>query len=298
MNASSHSNKPHARPKSAYSQASHSQSSHLHVQQNDLNDIHLVPSELLQPLWLRSRESLIDNGLVYDPIAAKACQQCHLSAECLAGDIDQKQLLHATLTQLCDQEVSQFLSHYPNGWIVNVGAGLDTRFYRIDNGLCHWIEVDVDETLLWRQKLFHKSERYKMVCGSVADMKWLELLNIPENAPVLIVCEQALLNQQRNQVANFVQKLARYFSHAQSCLVLAGDKTQSYWGQKMGSSAYAHGLKDPAASLLSWLPWAYSIKVRSPIEHDCNRWRAWQKWIAKLPLVKNRLTPTLIQLTW
>jgi len=29
-----------------------------------------IPANLLQPLWLRSRESLVDNGLVYDPIAA------------------------------------------------------------------------------------------------------------------------------------------------------------------------------------------------------------------------------------
>ncbi|MFH0263958.1 class I SAM-dependent methyltransferase [Vibrio rumoiensis] len=257
-----------------------------------------VPSELLQPLWLRSRESLIDDGLVYDPIAARACQRCHLSAECIAGDIDQKQLLHATLTQLCDMEVSRFLTRHPNAWIINVGAGLDTRFYRLDNGLCHWIEVDVDETLLWRQKLFHHSERYKMMCGCVPDMQWLDQLAIPDNASVLVVCEQALLLQPRNQVAHFVQKLGRHFSHAHACLVLAGDKTQSHWGKGMGCSLYQHGLKDPVTSVLSWLPWIDRIKARSPVEHNCKRWRAWQKLLSKLPFIKHRLTPTMIHLSW
>ena len=51
-----------------------------------------------------------------------------------------------------------------------MGAGLDTRFYRLDNGRCHWIELDVTENLLWRQKLFHRSERYQHLCGSVAEL--------------------------------------------------------------------------------------------------------------------------------
>ena len=57
---------------------------------HSLTPRHHIPTNLVQPLWFRSRESLVDNGLVYDPIAAKACQSCHLAPECLSGDIDQK----------------------------------------------------------------------------------------------------------------------------------------------------------------------------------------------------------------
>ncbi|MEJ6045312.1 class I SAM-dependent methyltransferase, partial [Vibrio cholerae] len=61
------------------------------------SDPYQVPANLVQPLWLRSRESLVDNGLVYDPIAANACRRCALAQDCLTGDIAQKQLLHVTL---------------------------------------------------------------------------------------------------------------------------------------------------------------------------------------------------------
>lgn len=71
---------------------------------------HQVPNHLLKPLLLRSRESMVDNGLVYDPIAAKACLSCKMAPDCLSGDVAQKQLLHVTLTQLCDQQVTQFCS--------------------------------------------------------------------------------------------------------------------------------------------------------------------------------------------
>ncbi|WP_374144788.1 class I SAM-dependent methyltransferase [Vibrio sp. NTOU-M3] len=257
-----------------------------------------IPANLLQPLWFRSRESLVDDGLVYDPIAARACQRCDLAPECLSGDIDQKQLLHATLTQLCDQQLTSFLSQNPEAWIINVGAGLDTRFYRVDNGRCHWLELDVTENLLWRQKLFHKSERYHHQCGSVSDISWLESLPVPEHATVMIVCEHALLDCNEQGVAQFIQALGRHFVNATACLVLAGDMSASKLGQKMGSGSYAHGYQHPGDAALNYLPWAKWSKTFSPLERDCGRWKLWQRWLTKFTFLKQRLTPVLVQLSW
>ncbi|GAB2641401.1 class I SAM-dependent methyltransferase [Vibrio panuliri] len=257
-----------------------------------------IPANLLQPLWFRSRESLADDGLVYDPIAANACHRCKLAPECFAGDIDQKQLLHATLTQLCDDQVNTFLKHNPDGWIINVGAGLDTRFYRIDNGLCHWIELDVTENLLWRQKLFHNSERYHHHCGSVIDLSWLDEISIPENAPVMIVCEHALLDMANAQVASFVQTLGRHFDDARACLVLAGDLSQSKLGQKMGSGEYAHGYESAKDAMTQYLPWLRRVRTFSPLDKQCRRWKWWQRWLTKLASAKHRFTPVVVLLRW
>ncbi|KDN26589.1 methyltransferase [Vibrio fortis] len=257
-----------------------------------------VPSNLIQPLWFRSRESLADDGLVYDPIAAQACTRCRLAPECLTGELDQQQLLYATLTQLCDNQIQQYLSHNPEAWIINVGAGLDTRFYRLDNGRCHWVELDVTENLVWRQRLFHKNERYRLECGSVNDLTWLDELNIPEQAPVLIVCEHALLDCDEQTTAHFIQALSRQFTHAHACLVLAGDKTSSKLGQKLGSGEYAHGLASPVDSVLNWLPWTQWVKAFSPLDQQCNRWKLWQRMLSKLTQYKKRLAPQLIVMKW
>ncbi len=257
-----------------------------------------IPSNLVQPLWLRSRESLVDNGLVYDPIAARACQRCHLAPECFSGDIDQKQLLHVTLTQLCDKQVRHFLDLYPDGWVINVGAGLDTRFYRIDNGRCHWVELDVTETLLWRQKLFHRSERYQHLCGSVRDLSWLECLPIPESVPVLILCEHALLDCDALQTARFVRALGVNFTNANACIVVAGDKTQTQLGKKIGAGNYAHGFSDPKQAMLNCLPWTRTINVLSPLDSHCRRWKYWQRLLSKFNRLKQRFTPVVIQIHW
>lgn len=257
-----------------------------------------IPFGLLQPMWLRSRESLVDNALVYDPIATRACQRCQLAPECFSGDIDQKQLLHVTLARLCDQHVSAFIKRNPDGWIVNVGAGLDTRFYRVDNGRCHWLELDVSEHLLWREKLFHRSERYHQLCGSVDDLSWLEYLPISEKAPVLIVCEHALLDCTERQVAKFVQALGCHFDSAHLCMVLAGDLCNSAIGRKMGTSHYQHGYRLPGETMLNCLPWAHWVRIDSPLDRDCGRWKIWQRLVTKMHLYKQRLTPVVVQLRW
>ena len=268
------------------------------VDYKSVQDRYQIPANLLQPLWLRSRESLVDNGLVYDPIAARACQRCQVAPECLAGDINQKQLLHATLTQLCDQQVSAFIKCNPDGWIINVGAGLDTRFYRLDNGRCHWLELDVTENLLWRQKLFHRSERYHHLCGSVDDISWLKQLAIAEKTPVLMVCEHALLDCNPRQVAKFIQALGCHFDSGRACVVLAGDLTHSKLGQKMGAGHYKHGYSNPSEALLGYLPWAIWAKTYSPLERHCSRWKWWQRGLTKIHCLNQRLTPVLVELGW
>lgn len=189
------------------------------------------------------------------------------SARLPDGRYRSKQLLHVTLTQLCDQQVRHFLDTHPDGWIINVGAGLDTRFYRVDNGRCHWIEWDITENLLWREKLFHRSERYQLVCGDVMQPQGLAELPISEFAPVLLVCEHALLDCDAQQVARFVRSIGLHFAKASACLVVAGDKTSSYLGQKLGCEAYATGL--PAQVMPS------SIACRGR-----NRYAHFPHWIA------------------
>lgn len=259
---------------------------------------HHIPANLIRPLWLRSQESLIDNGLVYDPIAANACRHCAFATECLAGDIAQQQLLHATLTQLCDRHVRHFLDQHPDGWIINVGAGLDTRFYRVDNGRCHWIEWDITEHLLWRDKLFHRSERYQLICGDVMQPQDLAELPIPEYAPVMVVCEHALLDCDAEQLAHFVRSIGLHFTQASACLVVAGDKTSSYLGQKLGSANYAHGFRCISSAILRCLPWAKSVRTFSPLDAQCGRWKLWQRIIARSGMYQTRLTPVLVKLDW
>ncbi|WP_338012828.1 class I SAM-dependent methyltransferase [Salinivibrio sp. AR640] len=257
---------------------------------------HSVPSKLFKPMWLRSRESLTDNGVIYDPMAAAACQGCVMQPECDWHNLDQTQLLYATLTSQCDAIVKQFLAQHPTAWIINVGGGLDTRFYRLDNGRCRWLEVDVDETLLWRERLFHTSERFRMVQGSVKQLDWLAQLAVPAGHPTMLICDQALLECTNQEISAFCQYISRYFPQVEACLVLAGDKCHSRIGQKLGCESYQHGFADPRMAIIQALPWACRVEEHSPLDKPCPRWRFWQRALAAMPRYRLRFTPMVLHI--
>ena len=53
---------------------------------------------------------------------------------------------------LFDVWVREFLQRHPDGTVVEIGAGLNTRFERLDNGRVHWFDLDRDHVKRsWRR---------------------------------------------------------------------------------------------------------------------------------------------------
>lgn len=50
-------------------------------------------------------------------------------------------------TILLDRMVKQFIDENPKGTVVNIACGLDTRFYRVDNGSVRWYNLDLRRRL-------------------------------------------------------------------------------------------------------------------------------------------------------
>jgi O-methyltransferase involved in polyketide biosynthesis len=73
-----------------------------------------------------------------------------------------------------DNCVQEFLVHNNNAVVVNIGAGLDTTFQRIDNGSVVWINIDLPDVAALRQKLIPDSEREMTIAKSVFDFTWID----------------------------------------------------------------------------------------------------------------------------
>ena len=69
-----------------------------------------------------------------------------------------------------DEQVRSFLEKAPDGLVVNLGGGLNTRFYRLDNSQVEWIDLDLSGVIAFRKKL-HEPERkrHRMIAASVFD---------------------------------------------------------------------------------------------------------------------------------
>jgi O-methyltransferase involved in polyketide biosynthesis len=77
-------------------------------------------------------------------------------------------------TAIFDGQVRSFLEKAPDGLEVNLSAGLDTRFHRLDNSRGEWIELDLPGVITFRQKLREPaSKRHRMIEASVLDENWV-----------------------------------------------------------------------------------------------------------------------------
>ncbi len=108
-----------------------------------------------------------------------------------------------------DDYVRGFLARHPDGIVLHLGCGLDTRFFRVDNGKVSWFDLDLPDVIELRRKFFADTERYRMIASSVTDLRWLE--QIPRGRPVFIAAEGLLMYLTEDQVKELLLRLREAF---------------------------------------------------------------------------------------
>jgi O-methyltransferase involved in polyketide biosynthesis len=135
-----------------------------------------VQETLLLPLVSRAKETEYKNPLLNDTKAVELFNQL---------DVDRKKLLR-NITEigvhgLCyraykmDEAIKAFLQKHPNGKILDIGAGLDTTYYRCDNGTALWYDLDLPDSIALRSQLLPPpNERVTYIAKSMLDYSWIE----------------------------------------------------------------------------------------------------------------------------
>lgn len=75
-------------------------------------------------------------------------------------------------TIVFDELVKDFIEKNPDCTVVNIACGLDTRFYRMDNGKITWYNLDLPETIAIRNQIFKESGRVSTIGISALDPAW------------------------------------------------------------------------------------------------------------------------------
>lgn len=113
-------------------------------------------------------------------------------------------------TMLFDEITKDFISRNPEAVIVNLGAGLDARFFRVDNGKILWYDIDLPEVMEIRKHFFKDSRRCKMISKSMFDYTWIKEIE-KRDGPVLFVGEGLLMFLSGERIKEFFGKLQENF---------------------------------------------------------------------------------------
>jgi O-methyltransferase involved in polyketide biosynthesis len=140
------------------------------------SDIHLegVPKTLLMPLLGRAKFSKESYSPIRDTLAIQLVESLNYNFDEL-----EKHLSHVTLYFLArayqfDTAIKDYLIKNPYGKIVNLGAGLETAFFRVDNQKMIWFDLDLPDVILLREKLLPKSDRVYTIAKSLLDYSWID----------------------------------------------------------------------------------------------------------------------------
>ncbi len=106
-----------------------------------------------------------------------------------------------------DREVGRFLADHPGGTVVALGEGLETQFWRVDDGRVRWLSVDLPEALALREQLLPGSPRLRGLGRSALDTRWIDEVD-PAHG-VLVTAQGLLMYLPAPEVARLLVTCAR-----------------------------------------------------------------------------------------
>ena len=109
-----------------------------------------------------------------------------------------------------DEKLKTYITEHPRASIVNIGAGLDTTFYRVDNGLIHWYDLDLPAVIDVRRRLLPEPDRVTYISKSFLDPTWYKDIKHTEDG-VFIIAGGLLHFFEESQVQQFFSALADNF---------------------------------------------------------------------------------------
>ena len=141
----------------------------------------------LATLYGRALESRRRDSVLCDREADRAVQRIDYDFNRLRiRRRDQKTT--AIRAKAYDSWVQRFLQSHPEGTVLNLGCGLDTRVYRVDPpSNVRWYDIDLPGVIELRRRLFAEREGLHTVAASVTDAHLLDA--IPGETPLLMVAE-------------------------------------------------------------------------------------------------------------
>ncbi len=252
-----------------------------------------VSRTLLIPLRARAQEHTRASPLFRDPQAYHWFQSLSWDAKLEDWYDWRYQICISVRTKLLDDIANQHIATHPESLVVELGAGLSSRYHRLGKGKTQWIELDLPEVIDIRLELDTPTDEHWFLAASVLDRAWME--KIPAIAPenVLFIAEGLFYYFEESEVKQLVQQLRSSFAGATLALDVGGivfKQLNASKANQLGAPMkwFVEDEKDVAAlglsvkrvfplldcylerwGLLPWMGWWWFVFWRSLLRNFC-----------------------------
>ena len=131
-----------------------------------------VQTTALIPVAIKASETLRKNARIKDEVAVQIIQHLEMDTKPFDKFLSHEGVVARTI--MLDRQLKEIISKNPETVVVNMGAGFDNRFARVDNGKILWFDIDLPDSIAARKKVFDERERVTMIACSVLEDTWCE----------------------------------------------------------------------------------------------------------------------------
>lgn len=153
-----------------------------------------VPETLMITLYGRAFENQRPNPILRDAKAAEIIKQLNYDFSKFEQGWS-SQLAVVIRAGHMDRIVQNFIKTHPYAVIVNLGAGLCTRFSRLQPAHVHWYDVDFPDVIDLRRQVFaacdgqDTREHNHRVAKSILDFTWMDEIDRKPKQPMMVLYE-------------------------------------------------------------------------------------------------------------
>ena len=168
-----------------------------------------VQETLLLPLVSRAKDAEKKQPLLNDIKALEIYRQLDINKKKILQNLTTIGILGlAYRAYSMDKVIKDFLKKHPKGKILDIGAGLDTTYYRCDNGKALWYDLDLPDSIALRTQLLPPpNKRVTYLSKSMFDYSWIDDIGDISNG-LLITIPGVLPYFKEDEVKTFLTTIA------------------------------------------------------------------------------------------
>lgn len=134
-----------------------------------------VQTTALIPLAIKASETKRNKPRIVDQKSVEIIESLGIDTSSYDKFMSHEGVVARTI--MLDRQLKEIISREPDTVIVNIGAGFDDRFSRVDNGKIFWFDLDLPDIIEARKKVFQDQDRVIMIAGNARDNEWCGVVN-------------------------------------------------------------------------------------------------------------------------
>ena len=120
-------------------------------------------------------------------------------------------LASASRSANMDRYIKDFIRRKPEGIVVQLGCGLETTYYRCDNGHTKWYAIDLPHVIEYRRELLSEAEREEYIPGDAFQKDWIEQIRSEHpDVPLLVTASGLFYYFGEEKVLSLLRMLQGY----------------------------------------------------------------------------------------